>query len=180
VDGPQGATGAQGVAGPQGVDGPQGATGAQGVAGPQGAQGATGATGSQGATGVVSADVQASAPSTLLTNSYVMFGGRSVSMTSGQKAMVVSTIFIKNLSGVQIDPIDVRLAVDRPASGGVVALGEALIGIEGPQSAGIPVTLSYVYTAAATGSHVFGMEAQQSGSFKGTVTVAQTTVMVIN
>lgn len=46
-----GATGADGVAGPAGADGSDGATGADGVAGPAGADGSDGATGAPGADG---------------------------------------------------------------------------------------------------------------------------------
>jgi hypothetical protein len=47
-----------------------------------------------------------------------MYGGQTVSMTSGQKAMVVATLFISNGSGMSMNPINVRLAADLPSSGG--------------------------------------------------------------
>ena len=52
VDGAGGATGPQGLQGPQGVKGEKGATGPQGLQGPQGVKGEKGATGPQGPQGV--------------------------------------------------------------------------------------------------------------------------------
>ncbi len=51
VDGAGGATGPQGLQGPQGVKGEKGATGPQGLQGPQGVKGEKGATGPQGLQG---------------------------------------------------------------------------------------------------------------------------------
>jgi hypothetical protein len=110
-----------------------------------------------------------------------MYGGKTISMTSGQKAMIVATVYIKPPSGQSLDSIDARLAVDRPSSGSLT-LGETLTGIGVPQvnDAGVPITLSYVYEATVSGNHTFGIQAQQGGANYGNVSVTQTTVMVIN
>ncbi len=96
-------------------------------------------------------------------------------MTSGQKAVVVSTIYVKQPGAAAYDAIAMRLAGVVPS--GAITLGETFDDqtvIQAPQ------TFSFVYTATATGNHTFGIEAKQLGSIFCNVAVTQTTVMVIN